>query len=429
MDIVESDVLSDREGLIEGESQARLRIVVHDYAGHAFPYELSKELTRRGHIVQHLYFSQCQTPQARISTDNRPGYQSRGLSISSEFKKFSLIRRRFQEAEYGRVAARAIAEFSPHLVISANSPIDSQLQINARCRRLGIPVVLWLQDVVSIAMAKILPGKLPFFGAPIARYYRSLEARMLCQSAAVVVITSHFTEICEQMGVSRDKCHVIENWAPLNEIQPQPRRNAWSDEHGLSDKRVLLYSGTLGFKHNPAIFEHLAVHFQAQPDVRIVVISEGLGANWLAERKAARALDNLILLPYQPYDRLSEVLSSGDVTLGILEESAGVFSVPSKVLSYLSVGKAILLSVPLSNLAAETVRRAEAGRIIAPRDIEGLIAAADDMLGDASLREFMGRQGRAYAEKNFDSTVIGDRFERVLSAVGAGMDGLPAAHN
>ncbi|WP_158240607.1 glycosyltransferase family 4 protein [Telmatospirillum siberiense] len=390
---------------------------MHDYAGHAFPFDLCKELASRGHVVQHLYFTQCQAPQATGGKGLAEGYRSRGLSIPGNFQKFSFIRRRFQEVEYGKVAARAIIESSPDVVISANTPIDSQLEINAACRNHHIPMVHWLQDVASVAMEKILPQKLPILGKQIARFYRFQEARMLRQSAAVVVITSHFLDICSQMGVARDDCHVIENWAPLNEIQPRPRRNAWSEEQGLTDKRVLLYSGTLGFKHNPAIFERLAAHFQSQPDVRIVVISEGMGAAWLAERKAALGLDNLILLPYQPYNRLSEVLGTGDLLLAILEESAGIFSVPSKVLSYLSAGKAILLSVPLSNLAAETVRRAEAGRVIAPRDVEGLIAAADDMLSDASMREFMGRHGRIYAEKMFDASVIADRFERVLSSV------------
>jgi len=276
-------------------------------------------------------------------------------------------------------------------------------------------VVLWLQDVASVAMAKILPSKIPVLGGLIARFYASLESRMLRESAEVVVITPHFIDICAKMGVSRDRCHVIENWAPLDEIQPYPRQNAWSDAMALSDKRVLLYSGTLGFKHNPAIFVHLALHFRAQPDVRIVVISEGLGADWLAERKAAQSLDNLILLPFQPYNRLSEVLGTGDVVLGILEESAGIFSVPSKVLSYLSAGKAILLSVPLSNLAAEIVRRAEAGLTIAPGDIQGLLTAADDMLADILLRTVFGRRARRYAEVNFNVVSIGDRFEKVLS--------------
>lgn len=399
------------------QSHQKLRVVVHDYAGHAFPFDLCKELARRGHTVQHLYFSQCQAPQAVGAKGLAEGYRSTGLSISGNFQKFSFVKRRFQEIEYGKVAARAIVAARPDVVISANTPIDSQLEINALCRQHRIPMVHWLQDVASVAMDHILPQKIPVFGKPIAKFYRFQEARMLRQADAVVVITKHFLDICAQMGVSLDACHVIENWAPLAEIQPKPRHNAWSEEHNLTDKRVLLYSGTLGFKHNPAIFERLAVHFSPQSDVRIVVVSEGLGADWLAQRKAEQNLENLILLPYQPYDRLSEVLATGDLLLALLEESAGIFSVPSKVLSYLSAGKPILLSVPLSNLAAETVQSAEAGRAIAPHDVDGLIRAADDMLTNNSMSETFCRNARSYAETKFNIESIGNHFEKIFLGI------------
>jgi len=55
---------------------------------------------------------------------------------------------------------------------------------------------------------------------------------------------------------------------------------------------------------------------------------------------------NLVVFPYQPLDRYAEVLASGDVLLGILNADAGVYSVPSKILSNLCAGRPILFSMP-----------------------------------------------------------------------------------
>jgi colanic acid biosynthesis glycosyl transferase WcaI len=389
------------------------RIVIHDYGGYHFPAELGQAFARHGWEVLHLYFTQCLNPPAVSDTSAPSGYTLRGLSISSDFQKYSLIKRRRQEIEYGHVVAREIKMFGPDLVISANTPIDAQAILQAHCANSGVPFIFWLQDVISIAIGKILPRKLPVVGNAIGAYYRRKEGRTLRRSDAIVTISPHFIPACESMGVPKNRCHVVENWAPLNEITPQPRQNNWAKEHDLADKRVILYAGTLGFKHDPRIFEYLSSHFRDKQDVRIVVISEGAGCDWLRDRKGTNQLDNLVLLPYQPYSRLSEVLASGDVLLAILEEDAGVYSVPSKILSYLCAGRPMLLSVPPHNLAAETVMRAGAGHVVRPGDYDALTASADTMLANAELRETYAGNARRYAVAAFDIEAIYQRFRAI----------------
>jgi hypothetical protein len=67
------------------------------------------------------------------------------------------------------------------------------------------------------------------------------------------------------------------------------------------------------------------------------------------------------VLDYQPYGQLAEVLATADVLVALLESSAGIFSVPSKVLAYLCAARPLLASMPKENLAARTIERAGAG--------------------------------------------------------------------
>jgi hypothetical protein len=48
-----------------------MKIVVHDYAGHAFPISLSRELAARGHDVVHAFASSLQTPRGSLA--RQPG--------------------------------------------------------------------------------------------------------------------------------------------------------------------------------------------------------------------------------------------------------------------------------------------------------------------------------------------------------------------
>jgi len=264
-------------------------------------------------------------------------------------------------------------------------------------------------------MQRILAGRVPLVGGVAGRAFIRLERRMLRGSAAVVTISADFVPTLARWGVPSERVHVIENWAPLDELPDRPRDNTWAHEHGLVGRQVLLYSGTLGLKHNPDLLLQLARRLSGREEVRVVVISEGLGADWLRER--AGGLHNLVQLPFQPYERLPDVLASGDVLLVILEPDAGIYSVPSKVLSYYCARRALLAAIPGENLAARLLRASGGGVVVEPADAEGFAAAAAQLLDDGGRRAEMGTRARAYAEQTFDIRLIGDRFESVLLSV------------
>jgi colanic acid biosynthesis glycosyl transferase WcaI len=315
----------------------------------------------------------------------------------------------------------------PDVVVCSNLPLDPLHIVARACRARGIRLVVWLQDIYSVAMRKILPRKLPVIGSAVAGYFHLRERRILRQADRIVCITEDFLPILEDWGVPRPRCEVIENWAPLDEITPLSHDTAWAREQGFAGKRVVLYSGTLGLKHDPAGIATLARAFADRPDVVFAVVSQGPGADWLAAAKARGGLDNLTLLPFQPYERFSEVLASAAVVLAVIEPDAGIFSVPSKVLSYLAAARPILLSVPPENLAARTVLRAEAGLVVPPGDGPGLARGLGRLLDDDVLRRQLGRNARIHAERTFDIERIADRFEGLWRGVEALGPALAAA--
>jgi hypothetical protein len=141
-------------------------------------------------------------------------------------------------------------------------------------------------------------------------------------------------------------------------------------------RTVVLYTGTLGLKHNPRMLLALGEQLESRRHTSLVVVSEGPSAVWLGEQARLRRLSVLEVMPFQPFEIDSDVLGSADVLVSILERGAGSYSVAAKVLSYLCAGRPIVLSAPRENLAAKIIARAGAGKVV----------PADDSRGSAPIR-------------------------------------------
>lgn len=395
-----------------------MRVFVHDFGGYAFPVTLSRALARRGHTVLHGYCASLQTtPRGGLEPqpDDPATLTIRGQHLQQPLDKAALVTRWRQENAYGRLAVAELSRFRPDVVLSGNTPLDAQRRLLRAARRQDVRFVFWVQDLIGEAAYRLLHTRLPVAGHAVGLYYRDLERRLLRRSDAVVAITDDFAPFLATAGVPEERQTVIENWAPLEEVPVHPKANAWAQAHGLAGRPVLLYSGTLAMKHNPDLLLQLALQLRAQPEAWVVVVSQGIGAEWLAARKAEHGLDNLVLLGYQPFEDVPQMLAAADVLLAVLEPDAGVFSVPSKVLTYLCAARPILLAVPPGNLAARIVRTHDAGPTVAPDDTAGFVAAAEALLADPDRRARHGQNARRYAEATFDIERITDRFEAVLT--------------
>ena len=404
---------------MNGPAGGRPRLVVHDYSGHPFQVQLSRELAHRGYDVLHLHCSSYRTGKGSLEkrSDDAGSFHVEGIELNGRLEKYSASKRLLQEREYAKRLFERIEAFSPEVVVSSNNPLFSQQILVSDCERAGIGFVFWQQDLYSVAMKRIAERRLPVAGSAVGRSFVRLERRLLQRSDAVVAIAEDFRPTLLRWGVAPDRVWVVENWAPLAELPVISRDNAWAREHALVEKRVILYSGTLGLKHNPELLLRLARSFRGRPDVRVVVISEGPGWQWLRRRALEERLENLLTFDYQPYARFPEVLATGDVLAVILEADAGSFSVPSKVLSYHCAGRPLLGALPRANLAARVIRRADSGIVVDPNDVRGLTVAAERLLDDSDVRERFGERARRYAEQTFDIGSIGDRFEEVVQAV------------
>lgn len=396
-----------------------MHILIHDYAGHPFQVGLSRELASRGMRVTHAYAGGLLTPRGCLERrDGDPeGLQFVEIPMHVNYRrdKFRFLRRRQHELSYGRRLRRLISGLQPALVISGNTPSEPQWLAVQAAVDWRIPFISWVQDFYGVAVSKLLSRRSLILGWLAGAYYSRLDAKVLRRSAHVVSITEDFIPLLRQHGVRADDISVVENWGALEEMPMLPKDNAWSRAHGLAHACVLMYTGTLALKHNPQRLRELALRYRDQDNVKVVVISEGPSADYLQRCSQRDNLPNLVVRPFQPFAAMPQVLASADVFLALLEPDAGIFSVPSKILTYLCAGRPTLASIPAANLGCRLMARSQCGLAVDPSDVDGWAAAADQLLQDAALRQRMGRAARAYAVEAFDIQGIADKFDAIFA--------------
>lgn len=398
-----------------------MRLNLHDFSGHPFQAQLSRDLAARGHEVLHGFSAQYITGHGRLAVgaDDPCSLRFQGLTAAAPMVKYSPIGRARFELAYANVWRRQLEREHFDVVVACNVPLFAM----AKMRRYFIarrqPWVFWHQDIYSAGMASEAARKLPRSAArSAARAFARAESALVRDADAVVAIGPAFVEQYRRWGVHREHVSVIPNWAPLDDLVPGDRNNSWAARQGLPRTPIrLMYAGTLGRKHNPLLLLELLDDCRARGlDVILVVVSEGVGADDLALAAASRT--DVRILGYQPADELTDVLASADVMVALLEPDAAEFSVPSKVHSYLSSGRPIIALVPHGNPAACDV--GEAGGFVAEPSKAGAHEAAAWLAGmsaDFDLLGKLGAQARELAVERFDIERIGSEFDGVLRQV------------
>jgi glycosyltransferase involved in cell wall biosynthesis len=403
------------------------RIQVHDFGGHPFQAELSRALAARGLVVEHAW-----SPQygGKGALERRPGdpdtLSFRTIETPQPFEKYAPAGRLKFERSFASAWIDQLEDTKPDLVIACNVWLFALHQFSRWARRTGQPYVLWHQDVYSLALSEQLERRLPSaagLSRPVvhtaSRLFTRLERDIVRSARRVVAIDDAFVREYKSWGLDTGHVEVIPNWAPIDEIVPHERDNAWATTNlGDPTRFRLHYAGTLGAKHNPLLLVDLVEALRDRGvDAELTVVSEGEGAEVLAAATAARPAikDHVRILPFQPLEQLGQVLGSGDVLVALLEPGASKFSIPSKVLSYFAAGRPVLGIMPADNPAAVDIATV-GGHVVEP-DRDGIaesVAWLEAMSKDPDRRVELGLGARELAVQRFGIDAIAKRFITVI---------------
>jgi len=386
-----------------------MRIVVLDYAGHIPQADLARNLAKLGHPVRHMYCSDYVSGRGAVEREagDPKDLEFLDISIKKDFNRYNPIERIKHEFAISDVFWAKIQEFNPDHTIFSNVPLIAMSRLAKRMQRTHRPYLFWWQDVYSIAMGNAFKKFGPL-SRPIRQSLISLEKNILKSAQSVVAISPNFEPIYRSWKQDIKKFSMYPNWTPITLFPNQKPSN----EH--PHKKLAVYAGTLGLKHRPELLLHLA----DDPEFKkiggeVVVVSQGYGRELLEKPENKR--ENIDLKDFLPIPELAQLFSDASVLLAVLEPEASTFSVPSKIMSYLSAGKPIVASIDPRNASAAILNATGAGFVVSPdSSADDFSGAVIKVISNEQLQISMCEASTNYSRENFDGAKAATFFMQRL---------------
>jgi len=235
-------------------------------------------------------------------------------------------------------------------------------------------------------------------------------------SDAIVPVGEKIARRLREKGVPDRKISVIPNWMDTELVRPLGKETEFSRQHGLKDKFVVMYSGNIGLSQGLETILACAEKTE-EDDIIYMLIGGGASKEYLVTMAEELTLTNLVFLPYQPKEKLSESLSAADVHLVPLKKGLSNYSLPSKVYGIMASARPIIASVDKDSEVAYMVERANCGLVVEPDDPVALEKAIMTLYNDRGKLNRLGRNGRAHLEKTNTRSVCTYKYMELIRKV------------
>lgn len=259
---------------------------------------------------------------------------------------------------------------------------------------------------------------------PLARAAEALNRFVFRNADGVVFIGEKMAEHARARYGAPRRDAVFETGVDTAELRAPKRVESpletWLDE--APDALVLSYVGNLGLVHDvDTLAGVLSGIGRFGGRLRVVIAATGPGLPALV----AAAADSPHIRLEPPLDDAAwaRLLARSHLSVATLKPAAFRTSIPSKALSAMGAGSAVLALAPLDSDLGALVERHAAGKVFAPGDSEAVLAWLAALSKDelATLRT----NARRAAEEHYDLAVLAARWERFLGVCAERRDADP----
>ncbi len=301
----------------------------------------------------------------------------------------------------------------PDVMLAYSPPLPLGLAAWMLSRLWRVPWVLRVEDLYPDAAVNVGLLRNSTLIALISR----LEKFLYRRADHISLISESFRENLLSKGSPSEKLSVVPVWADPEEVVPLPKENAFRAKHALEGQFIVMYAGNLG--ETSALDEVIeaASLLRSIPDLRFVIIGDGVKKAGLVGMVREKGLQNVLFLPFQPREELPQVLAAADISLVTLNEKSSTTSFPCKTFNIMASARPILSVAPPESNLAKTIVEAGCGVVVPPGQPETLANAIKNLRDDQDRLGRMGTRGRAAVETTYSRRECTRKFEATLCSL------------
>lgn len=289
---------------------------------------------------------------------------------------------------------------------------------------LKMPLIKWFKRKPTVYNAQdlfpdsLVNNGLTKKGALIWKIGRIVEKITYKYADKIIVISEDFKKNIMAKGVSEEKIIVIYNWVDQNAVVDIPReKNKLFDKYNLDrEKFYITYNGNIGLSQNMDMLMEVAKALQSNPCIQFVLVGTGAYLDEVKKMVNERDLDNVHLLPFQPYEDISHVFSLGDVSLVVSKPGTGSASVPSKTWSIMSASRPVLANFDENELK-DIINLHKCGIFTKAGDKVAFTDAIIKLYQNRDLCREYGKNGRQFVMDNLIREAGTQKYVDVIKSV------------
>jgi colanic acid biosynthesis glycosyl transferase WcaI len=381
---------------------------------------MARELVRTGHGVE-VVTGMPNYPSGRISPDYRGSFYRR------EIRDGIIIHRVWLYPTVGSGFGRVLnylsfSVFALYGLLRTGRP--DYLFVESPPPTLSCPAYLYAsfhRIPFLLNIADLWPDTLVEMGLlnkGIAFKLLSWLERWSYRKAAYVnaVTEGLRASLLREKGLPSQKVLFLPNGVDTERHRPCPPDAVLKGSLGLTGKKVVLYSGTLGRAHGLEYVLEAAKILEDERDIHFLFLGDGSERPELEKLQRHLGLRNVSFHDAVPLEQLAPYQSIADAGLVSLR-NLPIFegARPSKMFPILAAGKPLIFCG--SGEGARLVRRANAGIVLPPENPKALAAAVPQLLRNAVLMQELGANGRRFMKENHEwGKLIGDWLRELRDA-------------
>ncbi|MBW1675522.1 MAG: WcaI family glycosyltransferase [Deltaproteobacteria bacterium] len=229
---------------------------------------------------------------------------------------------------------------------------------------------------------------------------RKIEKAIYDLADSISTISSGMLERILKKGVDRKKSFLLRNWGNDDVVFPQGKDTDYRLRYSLNGKFVVLYAGNFGVKQGLDVVVQAAEKLRHRSDIQFLMAGNGAIKTQLVQYVNFKGLSNITFLSPQPFERLSNLLATADVSIVPQRKEAKNIVLPSKLLNIMASARPVIATTEADSELGRVIDNANCGLLVEPENADELAKAVIYLKDHPEEADAFGTNGRGYMVKH-----------------------------